>query len=289
MHIMAPLHTPPINNYRTIPTVIDISTPHSTHLNAMSSPMTTPPPQEAAPKPLLALDLYGTLLDTSSISTALESHLPSYHKHLATQICQDWRKHQLEYTWRLNSMGKYDDFSTVTKLSLTDALHRAGAHLPSSTHKLLLSAYDSLSAFADVPQLLHSLQELQIPAVIFSNGTPTQLASAVAMSPVLKDSCIARAQTPFISVHDVGRFKPAPETYRYLLRRLGVEEADAERVVMVSSNPFDVVGAAAVGLRTIWVDREGKGWGDGLGRPKHVVRSLEEVVEIVDDGGDECF
>jgi 2-haloacid dehalogenase len=58
----------------------------------------------AAPK-YLAFDLYGTLLDTSSIKATLEQLLIDEHKPLATQIVQAWRKYQLEYTWRLNSMG----------------------------------------------------------------------------------------------------------------------------------------------------------------------------------------
>lgn len=55
---------------------------------------------------------------------------------------------------------------------------------------------------------------------------------------------------------------------------------------LVSGNPFDVVGARAVGMQAIWVDRSGGGWTDQLvqgeiGGPTAIVKSLEEVVEIV--------
>lgn len=58
---------------------------------------------------------------------------------------------------------------------------------------------------------------------------------------------------------------------------------------LVSGNPFDVVGAKAVGMRACWVDRAGAGWVDGLvqgerGRPDVVVRGVGEVV-----GGIEGF
>lgn len=61
---------------------------------------------------------------------------------------------------------------------------------------------------------------------------------------------------------------------------------DPSEAYLISSNPFDIVGAARAGMGTVWVDREGNGWADGLGKPKHVVRSLEEVVGIVRKGGD---
>ena len=55
---------------------------------------------------------------------------------------------------------------------------------------------------------------------------------------------------------------------------------------LVSGNPFDVVGARAVGMRAVWVDRGGKGWADGLvggeeWGPTAVVGGLGEVVEVV--------
>jgi len=82
-----------------------------------------------------------------------------------------------------------------------------------------------------------------------------------------------------VSVDDVKKFKPDPETYRYLLEQLGREE-DPASVVLVSGNPFDVVGAGKVGLETVWVSG-GADWCDGLGRPRRVVVGLEEIVDGV--------
>jgi len=59
------------------------------------------------PSKIFAFDLYGTLLDTASISTALAKCLEadSQDATLSHQITADWRRYQLEYPWRLNSMG----------------------------------------------------------------------------------------------------------------------------------------------------------------------------------------
>jgi 2-haloacid dehalogenase len=54
-------------------------------------------------KTLVAFDLYGTLLSTASIAEKLASH---FGQETADSIAAVWRKYQLEYTWRLNSMSE---------------------------------------------------------------------------------------------------------------------------------------------------------------------------------------
>ena len=51
---------------------------------------------------VLAFDLYGTLLSTGSIAEQLGKH---FGQSTAQSISTSWRRYQLEYTWRLNSMG----------------------------------------------------------------------------------------------------------------------------------------------------------------------------------------
>lgn len=54
-------------------------------------------------KTVLAFDLYGTLLSTDSIAKYLSTNLKVAD---AEAVAQTWRKEQLQYTWRLNSMSK---------------------------------------------------------------------------------------------------------------------------------------------------------------------------------------
>jgi hypothetical protein len=49
---------------------------------------------------VLACDVYGTFLDTSSIASALQKHLgvlESLTSSKAKEVAQGWRKYQLEY------------------------------------------------------------------------------------------------------------------------------------------------------------------------------------------------
>ncbi len=51
---------------------------------------------------IIAFDLYGTLLSTESIAKELSTH---FGEEKATSLAGLWRRYQLEYTWRLNSMS----------------------------------------------------------------------------------------------------------------------------------------------------------------------------------------
>jgi len=147
-----------------------------------------------------------------------------------------------------------------------------------------MSAYDSLSSFPDVSPSLKTLSTTSnITAVVFSNGTYSMVSNSVHKSPDLSPH--ASVFKDLIVVEEVKKFKPAPSVYEHLARKMG-KEGKMDEMWLISGNPFDVVGARAVGMQAIWVDRAGGGWVDGLvegelGRPTAVVKSLEEVVEIV--------
>lgn len=64
---------------------------------------------------IIAFDLYGTLLSTESIAKELSTH---FGKDKATSLAGLWRRYQLEYTWRLNSMS-IDQESCSSKHPLT--------------------------------------------------------------------------------------------------------------------------------------------------------------------------
>lgn len=150
-----------------------------------------------------------------------------------------------------------------------------------------MKAYDSLSIFPDVSPALTSLSDHpSITAVVFSNGTHSMVSNSVNHSPDLAPH--ASVFKDIVVVEEIKAFKPAPEVYKHLAKSVGVSEDDMGRLWLVSGNPFDIVGAKAMAMNAIWVDRAGNGWQDELvqgevGRPTAIVKSLEEVVRIVED------
>ncbi|KAL8833258.1 MAG: hypothetical protein Q9170_004390 [Blastenia crenularia] len=231
---------------------------------------------------IVAFDLYGTLLSTESIAKELAKH---FGEEKAAVVAATWRKYQLEYTWRLNSMNQYIPFSTITERALHHTLSENSLSLPSSeATSSLMSAYDSLSTFPDVAPELESIarQPSNITPVIFSNGTQQMVSNSVYHSPDLSPH--AKVFKDIITVEEVQKFKPHPDVYFHLAEKMGKSKEQMGEMWLVSGNPFDIVGANAVGMMTCWVDRGGAGWSDGLvdgekGKPDMVMRGLGEVVE----------
>jgi 2-haloacid dehalogenase len=144
-----------------------------------------------------------------------------------------------------------------------------------------MRAYDSLSAFPDVKPALKALgEDPNIISVFFSQGTYAMVSASVNKSPDLGPS--ASVFKEIIVVEETEKFKPAPETYHHLLKKLGRGPGDFDGVWLVSGNPFDITGARAVGMNAAWVDRTGNGWADALGEgPSVIVKNIGEVVRKV--------
>jgi 2-haloacid dehalogenase len=212
----------------------------------------------------VAFDMYGTLVDPLGISKRLERYVGDR----ASRVAEVWRQKQLELTWRLTVMERYEDFEQVTRKALDHALAVHSEELGADEKDGLIAQYDELERFPDVLPGLERLRDAGYAMAVFSNGTPAMLDAVVGSSGL-------RAYVgEIVSVDEVGAYKPAPAVYRHLARRLG---RPVEDVYLVSSNPFDVVGGQAVGLRAAWVARGG-GPFDPLGTPPAVtVGSLSEL------------
>jgi len=217
---------------------------------------------------VLAFDVYGTLVDPIRVWTRLQAYAPDR----AVQIAELWRQKQLEYSFRLTAMEQYRDFEWVTARALEYALAATGTSLTPPEVSGLLAQYDDLESFADVGPGLEALGKSGLEMVAFSNGSPRMLGA------VLASSGLAGWFSQIVSVDDVRAFKPSPRVYQHLLARVA---RPADQVMLVSSNPFDVIGAMAVGLQAAWVNRSGTSFDTIAGRPNLEISSLGELAEAL--------
>jgi 2-haloacid dehalogenase len=186
-------------------------------------------------------DAYGTLFD---VHAAIGRHRAAAGSD-ADRFSEIWRTKQLEYAWTLTLAGHYTDFWTLTERALDHAFDR----VPSVNRALrpkLLDAYLTLDAFADARTALAQLKSRGLGVAVLSNGTPRMLDAAVTASG------IAALCDAVLSVDAVRLYKPRPEVYALVTDRFGVSPGD---VVFVSSNRWDIMGAASFGFRPVWVNR----------------------------------
>ena len=175
-------------------------------------------------------------------------------------------------------------FSEITKRSLQHTLTENRLSFSSQDIDHFMEGYDNLNTFPDVQPALESLSKASgVTAVVFSNGTKSMVTNSVTKSADLSPH--ASLFQDIIVVEETSRFKPDPEVYKMLARKVGKESRMGD-MWLISGNPFDVVGAKSAGMQAAWVDRPGAGWTDALiegeaGRPTAIVRGLGEVAEIV--------
>lgn len=221
-------------------------------------------------KEALAFDMYGTLVDPIRIWKRLEEDVPDED---ALEIAEIWRRKQLEYSFRVTAMGKYEDFQQLTRKSLDYALATAGRELEDGQKDALIDQYNDLERFADVQPGLERLKDAGHQMIVFSNGTPTML------EPLIEAAQLGPYFEGYVSVDEVRTFKPSPKTYHRVAERLGRPIGE---IRLVSSNPFDDIGAEAAGMRAVWVDRSG-GLFDTLGpAPELVVATLTELADALE-------
>lgn len=212
----------------------------------------------------VAFDAYGTLFDVHSVISKCEELFPGRGQKLS----QRWRDKQLEYTWLLSLMGRYEDFWRVTERALTAACRAIDLPCDTSTRDMLMNAYLHLDTFAEVKEALDIFS--RTPLAILSNGSPKMLRAAVASTGM--DGIFDH----IISADEVKVYKPSSEVYGLAPNKLGV---DRGAIAFVSSNSFDVNGAKAFGMFTCWVNRT-EGPADELGfTPDVEVRLLTELAQ----------
>jgi 2-haloacid dehalogenase len=231
-------------------------------------------PPDLAGREACVFDAYGTLFDLNSAVRAESAHLGG---RAAEELGALWRRKQLEYAWLRSLMRRHADFWQVTAEALEFSLATLGRAGDEALRARLLAAYRRLAPYPEVPAVLRRLKAHGVRTAVLSNGSPGMLEDAVAAAG------LSGLVDQVLSVEEVAVFKPAPEVYHLAARRLGVP---ADKIVFLSSNGWDVHGAASFGFRAVWVNRAGAEGERLPGAPVAVAGSLAELPRLLGLAGD---
>lgn len=125
---------------------------------------------------------------------------------------------------------------------------------------------ESLPAYDDVADDLAALSGP--PLAVLSNGTRDGLRELV-------DAAGLTAYFDHLLAADqVAAYKPAPDIYALAAKAFGTEPG---RVLLVSSNEWDIAGAAEMGMRTAWLARgRTPSWVLGV-EPDRVIQRIADL------------
>jgi len=217
-------------------------------------------------------DLYGTVVDMQGgLTRAVTPYLKAKGSAIEPgRLVTWWRRTHFE-----NSMidallhRAHIPYREIGRISLSYTLERAGVPHTQDEVKRLVSEIERLPPFPDAVEALGRLQQ-RFRLVILSNGDPDMLEAIKPHLGITFDR--------IISVAEAGSFKPHAATYRKAAEIMGARPGE---ILFVANHAFDCVGAKASGMRTAFIDRRKRPFGDWQHQPDLVVGNLAELADLL--------
>ena len=222
----------------------------------------------------LVFDQYGTVVDMQGgLTEAVAPFL----------VGKGWKgdPHRFVTWWRRthfeNSMidalcdRGHTSYRQIGQGAVAYVMDRAGIAYSNEEVQWLVSQIETLKPFPDV---LEALQRLHVHfgLAILSNGDRDMLETA--------RPHIGFDFDAVISVEEAGYFKPHFTTYAKACEILG---EDPSRILFVANHAFDCIGAKASGMRTAFIDRRKRSFGETPHVPDLVVEDFRALADALCD------
>ncbi len=214
----------------------------------------------------IIFDAYGTLFDVNSAAEKCKDKIGDKWEGFANF----WRTTQLEYTWLRSLMKKHKDFWKITEDSLDKSMKTY--KIDSTMKNELLNLYKSLSPYKEVHEVLTKLKEKNFKLAILSNGTPSLL------NELVKNNNLENLFDDLFSIEQVGIYKPDSKVYDMPIKKYQIQKNE---VYFLSANTWDVSGGGNYGYNSIWVNRNNNIFDKLDYSPKHQIKQLGELLDIL--------
>lgn len=166
------------------------------------------------------------------------------------------------------------DLTALRRETVAWHAERAGysPELADAAVEVFLAERHRVTLFADVRPVLEALRR-DYSLVALTNGNAD-----------VERAGLGDLFAVSVSAADVGAAKPDPAMFARACRSLGLRAGD---LLHVGDDPVrDVHGARAFGARTVWVNRFGIDWPEGVPRAHHELETLTDLEAIVADARD---
>jgi len=200
---------------------------------------------------LWVFDINETLLDLAQLGPVFERNTGrAEHR-------TEWFDLLIRSALITTAAGRYQDFATLGAACAKAVAAAHGAEFTDQGTAELAAALRRLPAHPEVPDALAALRERGHRLVALGNSPPAVIEAQ------LTGAGLAPRFDGWYSVEQAGMLKPGPAPYRFVLQ---TEQVEPGQAVMVAAHDWDIAGAQAAGMRTVFVARDGRrpipGWPD---------------------------
>jgi 2-haloacid dehalogenase len=217
-------------------------------------------------------DQYGTVVDmqTGLVEAATSFLRAKRWPGNPNSFVTWWRRTHFE-----NSMidallhRQHTPYREIGERSVAHVMDRAGIQYTTDEVHDLVEQIVRLRPFPEVPAALDRLRTLY-RLVVLSNGDPDMLEAAKQYHGI--------AFEQVISVAVANSFKPHVATYTKAAEIVGVH---MEQVLFIANHAFDCIGAKAAGMRTAFIDRRQRPFGDTPHQPDLLVASMSVLADLL--------
>lgn len=216
----------------------------------------------------LIFDVNETLLDIGAMRSGLASVLDGNET-----LVDLWFANLLHHSLVDIASSQFHDFIDIGAAALVMVAYSKGISLTQDKAKETIKKYiTSLPAHDDVTDTLKALKLQNITLVALSNSSSSGLDAQLSYADIKKYFDLT------LSVENIRTYKPFPSVYHWACRQANVTPREA---MMVAAHGWDVSGAKAAGMQTMFVERPGKMMYP-LGLPAdYSVKALGNLIETV--------
>lgn len=192
------------------------------------------------PASTIIFDVNETLLDISTLEPLFDRLFGR------TCVLREWFAELILYSQTMALSGLYTTFGDLAVGSLRMVASNNDVRIEDDDIVELKDRLGNMPAYPDVIPALTRLREAGFRLVTLTNSANTTLPS-----PLQKAGIDLFFEQSF-SVDAVRKFKPAPETYRYVAQEMGVEMSD---MCLVACHLWDTIGAQSAGCYGAFIAR----------------------------------
>ena len=217
-----------------------------------------------AARPLIVFDINETLLYLQTMEPIFER---IFGERGAMRL---WFANLVMYSVALTVADSYVPFTDIGAAVMTMLADTHGIKLYDSDKKELTEKFSTMPPYREVPGALPKLRDTGFRLFTLTNNL------IEVQTRQLEHGGILDLFERRFSADSVKRHKPAPETYAYVERELGVEPS---QLCLVACHTWDTLGAVAAGWEAALIKRVGN---DVLGvgpQPQIVGNNLDDVAD----------